>query len=278
MPHLRARRPLRTRRTLRPPRVARARRGHRIRAGVVGERPARPDAEVVAYTAAIVALMATYFAPLRSAVLRAWPDEEERQDAYSGARARAIREAQRQAQRRHAARMRAREADRLAREATEATEAFSAREQARVVRSLGLTPQQVDTRRQLAEAAERNVAAIQRLSERAQRGIAELLEQGIREERPRDWIAERIEARFGVASSRAALIANIELRRLNGELARIRQQAAGLTRYVWGPTESRQPRELHNGYRNSVFSWDDPPEGGHPGELPQCKCVAIPIS
>lgn len=86
-----------------------------------------------------------------------------------------------------------------------------------------------------------------------------------------------LQERFGVAESRARLIANDQTQRLNGRLAEIRQTEAGITHYRWGPTSSDDPRPEHAALEGEIFAWADPPPGGHPGELINCKHIAIPV-
>jgi predicted chitinase len=61
---------------------------------------------------------------------------------------------------------------------------------------------------------------------------------------------------------------------LNGFL-----QTEGLhvERYIWRSREDSRVRATHGEYDERVFSWSDPPEGGHPGQGWNCRCTAEPI-
>lgn len=76
---------------------------------------------------------------------------------------------------------------------------------------------------------------------------------------------------------RAELVSRYEVARLNSELARSRMQQAGVTHYRWSTAEDGRTRSNHAERHGRIFSWDEPPEGGHPGEAYGCRCVAIPV-
>ncbi|MEE8393530.1 MAG: phage minor head protein, partial [Rhodospirillales bacterium] len=42
--------------------------------------------------------------------------------------------------------------------------------------------------------------------------------------------------------------------------------------YIWRTVGDSKVRSSHAERDGKVFSWDDPPEGGHPGEAPNCRC------
>lgn len=48
------------------------------------------------------------------------------------------------------------------------------------------------------------------------------------------------------------------------------------THYVWRTRRDGKVRSSHAEREGQVFSWDDPPEGGHPGEDYGCRCTAEP--
>lgn len=47
--------------------------------------------------------------------------------------------------------------------------------------------------------------------------------------------------------------------------------------YTWRSRDDARVRAAHAGYDDQVFSWSDPPEGGHPGQGWNCRCTAEPI-
>ena len=44
--------------------------------------------------------------------------------------------------------------------------------------------------------------------------------------------------------------------------------------YIWRTQGDGKVRPSHAGRNGQTFSWDDPPDGGHPGEAPNCRCSA----
>lgn len=61
--------------------------------------------------------------------------------------------------------------------------------------------------------------------------------------------------------------------RINAE----RQQALGIDRYIWRSRDDALARPLHSCLDDGIFFWDEPPEGGHPGEACSCRCFAEPV-
>ncbi len=47
-------------------------------------------------------------------------------------------------------------------------------------------------------------------------------------------------------------------------------------RYVWRTRHDPKVRSTHRENDGRIFSWDDPPETGHPGADHNCRCEAIP--
>lgn len=108
-------------------------------------------------------------------------------------------------------------------------------------------------------------------------------------------LKKRIQERFDVSDSRAALIARDQVLKLNANITQQRQQDAGVTKYKWstsrdervrGNPAGKYPDTTDNHFRleGTVHSWDEPPivdtatgRTAHPGEDYQCRCVAIPI-
>ncbi|RVT85694.1 hypothetical protein DXV76_08065 [Rhodobacteraceae bacterium CCMM004] len=67
------------------------------------------------------------------------------------------------------------------------------------------------------------------------------------------------------------------LRAFAGLINQLRQEDLGIVRYIWRSRDDAKVRESHAAYDNRVFRWDDPPEGGHPGEAHNCRCFAEPV-
>lgn len=109
--------------------------------------------------------------------------------------------------------------------------------------------------------------------------VAPAVEAGLRVEE----ILRQLQERFGVSESRAQLIARDQVGKFNGELARERQEALGITEYVWSTSKDRRVRPDHVDLEGKAFSYDAPPIVDHrtgrtanPGEDYQCRCQALP--
>lgn len=75
---------------------------------------------------------------------------------------------------------------------------------------------------------------------------------------------------YGVTDRRAALIARDQVGKLNGQLTRLRQEAMGITEYLWRGILDARERPEHVAREGRKYSWDKPPDDGHPGEPIRC--------
>lgn len=78
------------------------------------------------------------------------------------------------------------------------------------------------------------------------------------------------------SENRARLIARDQIGKLNGQLDRQKQTAAGLDSYVWRGALDERERKKHVEREGNVYRWDRPPQGGHPGQDVQCRCSPEP--
>lgn len=90
-------------------------------------------------------------------------------------------------------------------------------------------------------------------------------------------LADYIENQARIESNRAVLIASDQVGKLNGRLIRYEQQRAGITHYRWETMQDSRVRPSHRERQGEIFSWDEPPSDGHPGEAVRCRCVADPV-
>jgi SPP1 gp7 family putative phage head morphogenesis protein len=92
------------------------------------------------------------------------------------------------------------------------------------------------------------------------------------------WERGILAKRVQNAEARSNLIARDQISKYNGQLARARQTSLGLTKYRWSTSGDERVRESHKANDGKIFSWDNPPETGHPGSGQiNCRCVAIPV-
>ena len=82
---------------------------------------------------------------------------------------------------------------------------------------------------------------------------------------------------IAAARKRARRVARIEITRLNSQLNEYRQRQIGVKKYTWRTILDGRERPAHHVRNAKVFSWDKPPEGGHPGTEINCRCRALAI-
>lgn len=87
-------------------------------------------------------------------------------------------------------------------------------------------------------------------------------------------MAEGLAERYKVSQSRAMLIARDQTNKLNGQLTEARHNDLGIRQYRWRGANDERERATHLEREGRVYSWDDPPEDGHPGQPIQCRCWA----
>ena len=95
----------------------------------------------------------------------------------------------------------------------------------------------------------------------------------------------------GISSNRAKLIARDQTSKLSSDLARIRQEAAGIDSYIWRTSKDERvvgnPGGLypkgnskhgnHFKREGEEYKWSKPPHDGNPGTAIQCRCRAEPV-
>lgn len=89
-------------------------------------------------------------------------------------------------------------------------------------------------------------------------------------------LVERIEGLGDHPRFNAARIARDQIGKLTSNLTKARQRDIGVAEYVWSTSQDERVRSEHAERDGRTFSWDEPPEDGHPGEPIQCRCVALP--
>lgn len=156
-------------------------------------------------------------------------------------------------------------------------------------RVLGIDITEVMRRENLEDLVEtavtRNVSLIKGLgSEISKRIELTVLESAQNAETYRQ-LSQRLREIHGFSQRRARLIARDQLGKFSGDLNRQRQEALGITEYVWdtsldervrGNPDGRYPnaRPSHWERHGKTFKWSSPPVDGHPGIPIQCRCVA----
>lgn len=166
-----------------------------------------------------------------------------------------------------------------------AVDAFATRQ---TTRALGVLGVDVEADRRIGDRSQRemhrlhvgwareNVALTQDLDRRTWTDLAEHVAEAVRD--GRTDLAGVLEDRFGVAGSRARLIARDQIGSLNARITEARQRQIGIQAYEWSSSGDGRVRPLHRKLDGTIRRWDEPhPTEGHPGEAIACRCVAIPV-
>jgi SPP1 gp7 family putative phage head morphogenesis protein len=122
-----------------------------------------------------------------------------------------------------------------------------------------------------------NVALIKDITDKGIADIQSLLMTRIEAGDSNATIAKAIQERLEVTRRRAQFIARDQVAKLNGKLTELRQKEVGVAKYIWRAVQDGATRASHLRNHGKMFSWDDPPETGHPGEDFQCRCTAEPV-
>ncbi|MDC4238337.1 phage minor head protein [Pasteurella multocida] len=90
-------------------------------------------------------------------------------------------------------------------------------------------------------------------------------------------LAKEIRDLGGVTENRAKFIARDQSSKINAALTQARHEELGIKKYRWSTSGDERVRDSHAENDGKIFSYDDPPETGHPGHDFNCRCVAIPL-
>lgn len=121
-----------------------------------------------------------------------------------------------------------------------------------------------------------NVSLIKSIPQQYLSQVELSLNKGVSDGLRPEALAEILEERFGVAESRAALIARDQVGKFYGDLERVRQVDLGVTKYIWQTVNDNRVRPEHAELQGKSIEWSDPPIDGHPGEAINCRCYAEP--
>ena len=170
--------------------------------------------------------------------------------------------------------------ERLARIFAEQASSWNDKEFKAVVKSaLGVDPfvREPWLKAELNGFVRQNVALIKSLPDQHFKDIEGITLRGLQAGRRHEAIAKEIRERFQAPRNRADLIARDQISKLDGQLTKLRQQELGINCYTWRTSRDERVRARHREREGMVYSWDDPPPGGHPQEEIRCRCKAEPV-
>lgn len=128
---------------------------------------------------------------------------------------------------------------------------------------------------------QKNIDLAKKLAGDSMQRVKEILDDNSGEHA--NTLAKRIEQAVGTTASHARLLARDQTLKLNADLTKHRQTAAGITRYEWSTSNDDRVRPMHRALDGQEFDWAHPPvvssDGRRepPGLDYQCRCVAVPV-
>lgn len=129
-------------------------------------------------------------------------------------------------------------------------------------------------REQMALAVTENARLIRSLPEQMLGQVEGVVNRGVLAGTRHEDLAKLLVERFGVAESRAALIARDQVLKWHGSLTRLRHLDAGVSEYTWSTSQDERVRPTHRARNGKRYKWDQSPT---PGQEVLCRCAAIPV-
>ena len=96
-----------------------------------------------------------------------------------------------------------------------------------------------------------------------------------------EGVAKKFSQELGIGQKDLEFIFLKAFSGLSTELRRARYKDAGCLFYIWYTVSDNKACPICKERDRRIFSWDEPPEGGHPGECllcpNRCRCIARPV-
>ena len=85
-------------------------------------------------------------------------------------------------------------------------------------------------------------------------------------------IAKKLSERYGISENRARFIASDQSHKLYSKIVESTHKALGIESYVWDTERDSRVRPAHRIRQGKTIKYSEPPEDGHAGEAPGCRC------
>jgi len=118
-------------------------------------------------------------------------------------------------------------------------------------------------------------------------GVRDQVVSAVNEGKSTRVLAKEVQARTGVTTARARLIARDQVGKMTGAIQEVRQKSLGVTEYIWRTSQDDRVRDGSDGPADHVDldgttqKWSEPPNDGnenvHPGWAINCRCTAEPV-
>lgn len=111
------------------------------------------------------------------------------------------------------------------------------------------------------------------------RNADEAIRTAAREGQGIDHLRKVLRKNFGHAEGRARFVARDRMGSLNASITQHKHQRLGFQFYRWLSSDDSRVRPEHAALHGTIRAWSAPhPTEGHPGEAPNCRCVAVPVT
>ncbi|MGZ9981544.1 phage head morphogenesis protein [Bordetella bronchiseptica] len=127
-----------------------------------------------------------------------------------------------------------------------------------------------------------NVGLIKSIAAEHLQEVQGMVMRSVTQGRDLEGLVEDLQKRYGVTKRRAAFIARDQNNKATATITRVRQQGLGIKQAKWRHSRGgKHPRKSHQEADGKVYDVDQgmliDGEYIRPGELPNCRCVAISI-
>lgn len=119
-----------------------------------------------------------------------------------------------------------------------------------------------------------NVDLIKSIPQQQSEKVAQIIRQAVQNQTPETELIKQIKKAGKITLNRAELIAQDQVGKLNSQLTHMRQENVGIKQYRWRGTLDKRERDSHLRREGKLFSWNDLPSDGHPGQPIRCRCWA----
>lgn len=127
-----------------------------------------------------------------------------------------------------------------------------------------------------------NVGLIKSIAAEHLQEVQGMVMRSVTQGRDLEGLVEDLQKRYGVTKRRAAFIARDQNNKATATITRVRQQGLGIKQAKWRHSRGgKHPRKSHQDADGEIYDVDKgmliDGEYIRPGELPNCRCVAISI-
>lgn len=123
-----------------------------------------------------------------------------------------------------------------------------------------------------------NVGLIKSIDERYFADIRDMVIDTVKNGKSTKQLAAELAQRHSVSKSRAELIAQDQVAKLNAQITKARQTGLGVTKFRWSTSLDQRVRKSHKALEGKIFTWaDGAPGEGIPGHPVRCRCVGLPV-